>query len=63
MKTVRLEGDRAAEIIPEYATPVAAWYGAEFAALCVSDAPDEVQQGWTRNADGSWSAPPPPEFL
>lgn len=56
MKIVRLENGTAAEIIPPYATPVEKWYGAAFAALC-AEAPDEVEQNWTRNADGTWSAP------
>ena len=60
MKTVRLDSGAVAEIIPPYATPVEKWYGAAFAALC-TEAPDEVEPGWTRNADGAWSAPAEPE--
>ena len=45
MKTVRIEHGRVAEIIPEYALPVAKWYGDEFAQMCV-EAPDSVEQGW-----------------
>ena len=56
MKTVRLSGNIVTEIIPDYALPVEKWYGKEFAALCV-EAPDEVEQNWTRNAGGTWSAP------
>lgn len=59
MKTVRLDNGAVAEIIPPYATPVEKWYGAAFAALC-TEAPDEVEPGWTRSADGTWSAPEEP---
>ena len=45
MKTVRIENGRVAEIIPEYALPVAQWYGQQFAERCV-EAPDNVEQGW-----------------
>ena len=47
------------EVIPDYALPVEKWYGKEFAAQCV-EAPDEVEPGWTRSADGTWSAPEEP---
>lgn len=60
MKTVRVDNGAVAEIIPQYATPVEQWYGAAFAALC-TEAPDEVEQNWTRNADGTWLAPAEPE--
>ncbi len=57
MKVVRLSGNVVAEIIPDYALPVEKWYGKEFAALCV-EAPDEVEQHWVMNEDGSFSPPP-----
>ena len=56
MKTVRLSGNIVAEIIPNYALPVEKWYGKEFAALCV-EAPDDVEQHWIMNDDGSFSPP------
>jgi len=52
---VRLKNNIVAEIIPEYALPVADWYGAEFAALCV-EAPDDVAPGWVY--DGETFSPP-----
>ncbi|WP_312281459.1 hypothetical protein, partial [Oscillibacter sp.] len=55
MKTVFVRNSTVIEIIPNYALPVEKWYGAEFAAQCV-EAPDEVEQGWTRNEDGSFKA-------
>lgn len=45
MKTVRLKDNIVVEIIPDYALPVAKWYGAAFAAECV-EAPDEVAEHW-----------------
>ena len=62
MKIVRLDNGTVAEIIPQYATPVEKWYGAAFAAVC-AEAPDEVEAGWMRNADGTWSAPVEPESV
>ncbi|WP_369284020.1 hypothetical protein [Oscillibacter sp. GMB15532] len=56
MRIVRVENGTVAEIIPEYAIPVEIWYGSEFASQCV-EAPDEVEQGWTRNKDGSFKEP------
>lgn len=56
MKVVRLSGNIVAEIIPDYALPVEKWYGKEFAALCV-EAPDDVEQHWVMNDDGSFSPP------
>lgn len=55
MKTVFVRNSTVIEIIPDYALPVEKWYGAEFASQCV-EAPDEVEQGWTRNEDGSFKA-------
>lgn len=61
MKTVRLENNIVAEIIPKYALPVAKWYGAEFAAQCV-EAPDKVEQRWVYDPDnGTFSEPSEPE--
>lgn len=48
------------EIIPDYALPVEKWYSKEFAAQCV-EAPDEVEQHWTRDEDGNFNPPPQPE--
>lgn len=45
MKTVRLSENKVVEIIPEYALPVAKWYGEAFAAQCI-EAPNEVEQNW-----------------
>lgn len=53
MKTVRLEGSKVVEIIPDNAIPVSKWYGEEFAANCI-EAPDEVNQGWFYT-DGKWT--------
>lgn len=50
MKTVRLENNLVAEIIPESALPVEKWYGSEFAERCF-EAPDDVVQGWKYNAE------------
>lgn len=55
MKTVFVRNSTVIEIIPDYALPVEKWYGAEFASQCV-EAPDEVEQGWTRNEYGSFKA-------
>lgn len=60
MKTVRLKANVVAEIIPEYALPVEKWYGAEFANQCV-EAPDEVEQRWTYNAETGVFSEPTPE--
>lgn len=56
MKTVRLENNVVREVIPDYALPVEKFYGAEFAAQCV-EAPDEVDQHWILNEDGTWTDP------
>lgn len=57
MKTVRIKNGIVAEIIPEYALPVADWYGAAFADSCV-EAPDEVGQRWTYDPEtGTFAAP------
>ncbi len=57
MKVVRIENNRVAEVIPEYALPVAKWYGEEFAKSCV-DAPDEVDQRWVYDpVTSTFSAP------
>ena len=62
MKTVHLINNVVAEIIPDYAQPVEKWYGAEFAAFCRSDAPDDVEQGWVYDPEsGIYSTPPEPE--
>lgn len=45
MKTVRLQNNVVVEVIPDYALPVAQWYGEAFAAQCV-EVPDDVAQGW-----------------
>lgn len=45
MKIVRVSGGVVKEIIPDYATPVADYYGEAFARLCV-EAPDEVRPNW-----------------
>lgn len=50
MKTVRLQSNVVVEIIPDYALPVAQWYGEAFAAQCV-EAPDEVAQGWVYDGE------------
>ena len=50
MKTVRLQSNVVVEIIPDYALPVAQWYGEAFAAQCV-EAPDEVEQGWVYDGE------------
>lgn len=42
---VRLENNRVAEIIPEYAIPVEAWYGEAFAKSCIETS-NPVQIGW-----------------
>lgn len=56
MKTVRLENNVVREVIPDYALPVEKFYGAEFSAQCV-EAPDEVDQHWILNEDGTWIDP------
>lgn len=57
MKWVRIKDGAVFEIIPESATPVEDWYGADFAAQCV-EAPDEVEQRWTYDAKlGTFAAP------
>ena len=56
MKTVRLANNVVREVIPDYALPVEKFYGADFAAQCV-EAPDEVDQHWILNTDGSWTDP------
>ena len=59
MKTVRLKNNIVAEIIPDYALPVADWYGEAFAAQCL-EAPDEVEQHWCYDPEsGAFSAPEP----
>lgn len=50
MKTVRLQSNVVVEIIPDYALPVAQWYGEAFAAQCV-EAPDDVSQGWVYDGE------------
>lgn len=61
MKTVRLDNNIVAEIIPEYALPVEKWYGGEFAAQCV-EAPNEVDQRWVYDPEtGEFSEPAEPE--
>ena len=50
MKTVRLQSNVVVEIIPDYALPVAQWYGEAFSAQCV-EAPDEVEQGWVYDGE------------
>lgn len=57
MKTVRIKNGIVAEIIPEYALPVADWYGSSFAAHCV-EAPDEVGQRWAYDPETGTFAPP-----
>lgn len=60
-KWVRIKNGIVAEIIPEYALPVADWYGEAFAASCV-EAPDEVGQRWTYDPEmGTFAAPAPKE--
>ena len=56
MKIVRLDDNVVREVIPEYALPVEKFYGAAFASQCV-EAPDEVDQRWILNEDGSWTNP------
>ena len=56
MKIVRLNNNIVAEIIPDYALPVDEFYGSEFASMCV-EAPDEVEQRWIFNPDGTWTNP------
>ena len=56
MKIVRLDGKVVREVIPDYALPVEKFYGVAFAAQCV-EAPDEVDQRWILNEDGSWTDP------
>ena len=61
MKTVRLSNSIVKEIVPEYALPVEAWYGSQFALQCV-EAPDDVELGWVFDpSSGEFSAPTPPE--
>ena len=61
MKTVRLRDNIVQEVIPEYALPVAEWYGEAFAAECVV-APDEVDQRWIYDPEtGTFSEPVEPE--
>ena len=61
MKWVRIKDGAVFEIIPESATPVEDWYGADFAAQCV-EAPDEVEQRWTYDPEtGTFAAPAPAE--
>lgn len=45
MKIVRVFDGVVKEIIPEYATPVADYYGEAFARLCI-EAPDAVRPNW-----------------
>ena len=60
MKTVCISNGVVSEVIPAYALPVEKWYGTQFAAQCV-EAPDEVEQGWTYNAQtGAFSEPVTP---
>lgn len=62
-KTVRLQNNTVAEIIPEYALPVEKWYGRVFATQCM-EAPDEVVQGWVYTPETGEFSPPvflPPE--
>lgn len=57
MKTVRLQHNVVAEIIPWYALPVDAWYPPEFCDQC-REAPDEVQQGYAYGSEtGAYTAP------
>lgn len=56
MKIVKMDGNVVREVIPDYALPVEKFYGAAFAAQCV-EAPDEVDQRWILNEDGSWTDP------
>ena len=59
MKTVSVVDRVVVEIIPEYALPVAKWYGPVFARSCM-EAPDDVEQGWVYDpATGSFSPPGP----
>ena len=62
MKIVKMNGNRVQEVIPDYALPVEKFYGSAFASEC-REAPDEVDQRWILNEDGSWTDPetlPPP---
>ena len=59
-KTVRLQNNIVVEIIPEYALPVAQWYGPAFAAQCV-EASDEVEQGWVYEPESGEFSPPGPQ--
>lgn len=45
MSIVRVSDGIVKEIIPEYAIPVADYYGEAFAQLCM-EAPDEVKPNW-----------------
>lgn len=61
MKTVRLKNNIVLEIIPEYALPVADWYGEGFASQCM-EAPDGVEQHWAYDPEsGTFTAPSDPE--
>ena len=62
MKTVRLQHNAAAEIIPGYALPVEEWYPPEFCARC-REAPDEVQTGWRYHPETDAWTPPEAENL
>ena len=55
-RTVRLDGNRVAEILPEYALPPEKWYGLEFAKICV-EAPDDVKLGWVYDSDTGGFSP------
>lgn len=60
MKTVRISDGIVKEIIPEYAIPVADYYGEAFARLCM-EAPDDVQPNWVYSpTTGEFSEPSEP---
>ena len=59
MKTVRVIDNVVREIIPDYALPVARWYGPRFAQEC-REAPEGVEQGWVYDpVTGLFSEPGP----
>ncbi len=60
MKWVYIVNGTVHEVLPPEAVPVAEWYGEVFAAQCV-EAPNEVEQRWTYDAETGLFAPPKPE--
>lgn len=53
MKYIRVVDGFVVEIIPDYATPPAKWYGDGFASHCIQVDNDSVQCGWVIEPDNS----------